>query len=109
MTNNKKKTIGVVNKSPKWSEKFNEMTNFNDVNVAQSLPPRPRVTRLIPSAPAGAAAAASFNFNAYEYYWRTNSAPSKAPMAAIDTVRRFPVNTALRGSSRSTTWRERKS
>ncbi|WVZ04222.1 hypothetical protein V8G54_025028 [Vigna mungo] len=69
MTNNKKKTIGVVNRSPKWSEKFDEMTNFNDVNVAQSLPPRPRV----------AAAAASFNFNAYEYYWRTKDMNKMVP------------------------------
>ncbi|XP_027346251.1 protein FAF-like, chloroplastic [Abrus precatorius] len=83
------KPNGLVNRNPKWSEKFNEMTNFEDVNVmevkpsqvAQSLPPRPRVARLIPSAPAvasvaAAAAAASFNFNAYEYYWRTKP-PSK--------------------------------
>ncbi|KAK7387038.1 hypothetical protein VNO78_27511 [Psophocarpus tetragonolobus] len=32
---------------PKWSEKFNEMTNFDDANVAQSLPRRPRVARSI--------------------------------------------------------------
>ncbi|XP_061344565.1 protein FAF-like, chloroplastic isoform X2 [Gastrolobium bilobum] len=63
------KPIGLVNRNPKLSEKFNEMNNFEDVNVveqtqmAQSLPPRPRVARLIPSA--------SFNLNAYEYYWRT--------------------------------------
>ncbi|BAT90341.1 hypothetical protein LR48_Vigan08g131000 [Vigna angularis] len=86
MTNNKKKTIGVLNRSPKWSEKFNEMTNFNDVNVAQSLPPRPRVARLIPSAPAVAAAAASFNFNAYEYYWRSNSAPSKGTSVKLNSL-----------------------
>ncbi|KAG4387085.1 hypothetical protein GLYMA_11G177001v4 [Glycine max] len=73
--NNKNKSIGIVNRNPKWSDKFNEMTNFDDVNVAaqSSLPPRPRVARLIPSAPA----AASFNFNAYEYYWRTKSASPK--------------------------------
>nr|KYP39065.1 hypothetical protein KK1_039650 [Cajanus cajan] len=40
---NKNKPIGLVNRNPKWSEKFNEMSNFEDVNVAQSLPPRPRV------------------------------------------------------------------
>ncbi|XP_061372388.1 protein FAF-like, chloroplastic [Gastrolobium bilobum] len=63
------KPIGLVNRNPKWSEKFNEVNNFEDVNVVeqtqmvQSLPPRPRVARLIPSA--------SFNLNAYEYYWRT--------------------------------------
>ncbi|XP_027910909.1 protein FAF-like, chloroplastic [Vigna unguiculata] len=80
MTNNKKKAIGVVNRNPKWSEKF------NDVNVSQSLPPRPRVARLIPSAPAVAAAAASFNLNAYEYYWRTNSAPSKGSSVKLDPL-----------------------
>ena len=55
--NNKNKSIGIVNRNPKWSDKFNEMTNFDDVNVAaqSSLPPRPRVARLIPSAPAALA------------------------------------------------------
>ncbi|XP_020203424.1 protein FAF-like, chloroplastic [Cajanus cajan] len=72
---NKNKPIGLVNRNPKWSEKFNEMSNFEDVNVAQSLPPRPRVARLIPSAPA--MVKGSFNFNAYEYCWRTKSATSK--------------------------------
>ncbi|BAT90342.1 hypothetical protein LR48_Vigan08g131100 [Vigna angularis] len=86
MMNNKNKTIGAVNKNPKWSEKFSEMTNFNDVNVTQSLPPMPRVARLIPSAPAVAAAAASFNFNAYEYYWRTNSAPSKSTSVKLNPL-----------------------
>ncbi|KAJ1400016.1 Protein FAF-like, chloroplastic [Sesbania bispinosa] len=39
------KPIGLVNKSPKWSEKFNEVANF------------------VPSTPG--------SFNACEYYWRT--------------------------------------
>ncbi|QCD87980.1 protein FAF-like, chloroplastic [Vigna unguiculata] len=88
MMNNKNKPIGAVNRNPKWSEKFSEMTNFNDVNAAQSLPPRPRVARLIPSAPAvaAAAAAASLNLNAYEYYWRTNSAPSKGTSVKLDPL-----------------------
>ncbi|KAK7404877.1 hypothetical protein VNO78_05906 [Psophocarpus tetragonolobus] len=83
---NKNKPIGLVNRNPKWSEKFNEMTNFDDANLAQSLPPRPRVARLIPSAPAVAAAAASFNFNAYEYYWRTKSATSKGTSVNFNPV-----------------------
>nr|KYP39066.1 hypothetical protein KK1_039651 [Cajanus cajan] len=40
---NKNKTIELVNRNPKWSEKFNEMSNFEDVNMEQSLPSRPRV------------------------------------------------------------------
>ncbi|ESW04495.1 hypothetical protein PHAVU_011G099500 [Phaseolus vulgaris] len=86
MMNKKNKPIGVVNRNPKWAEKFNEMTKFDDVNGAQSLPPRPRVARLIPSAPAVAAAAASFNFNAYEYYWRTNSASSKGTSVKLNPL-----------------------
>ncbi|XP_027342908.1 protein FAF-like, chloroplastic [Abrus precatorius] len=62
------KPIGLVNTSwsQRWSEKFNDVTNFKDVNVVQHspLPPRPRA-RLIHSSPA------SGSFNAYEYYWRT--------------------------------------
>jgi len=88
MMNKKNKAIGVVNRNPKWKDKFNEMTNFDDVNMAQSLPPRPRVARLIPSPPAvaAAAAAASFNFNAYEYYWRTNSASSKGTSVKLNPL-----------------------
>jgi len=88
MMNKKNKAIGIVNRNPKWTEKFNEMTNFDDVNVAQSLPPRPKVARFIPSPPAVAAtaAAASFNFNAYEYYWRTNSASSKGTSVKLNSL-----------------------
>ncbi|OMO77007.1 hypothetical protein COLO4_25412 [Corchorus olitorius] len=48
--------------------------------LAQSLPMRPRVARLIPSSPstAAAAAGAASSFNAYEYYWRPNQPMSKA-------------------------------
>ncbi|KAK7263473.1 hypothetical protein RJT34_31064 [Clitoria ternatea] len=79
------KPIGLVDKNSKWSEKFNEVTNFEDVNmvevktiqVAQSL--APRVPRLIPSAPT----ATSFNFNAYEYYWRTNTKPTSKATTSV--------------------------
>ncbi|KAF1897340.1 hypothetical protein Lal_00035043 [Lupinus albus] len=59
------KPIGLVNRNPEWSSKLNEM-NVNVVEVeespvSKSLPPRPRVARLIPST----------NFNAYEYFWKT--------------------------------------
>ncbi|KAE9593102.1 putative The fantastic four family protein [Lupinus albus] len=72
------KAIGLVNRNPKWSEKLNEL----DVNmvkevetnqVAKSLPPRPRVTRLIPST----------NFNAYEYYWKTKPTTTQDGVTTI--------------------------
>lgn len=65
------KPIGVVNRNPNWSDKMNEVVKFEEVkevekttSVAKSLPPRPRVGRLVQSAT---------SFNAYEYYWKTNS------------------------------------
>ena len=89
------KPIGLVNRNPNWPEKFNNKgVNLEDVSVvemepsdaavAQSLPPRPRVARLIPSAAAQAlasAAASSFNFNAYEYYWRTKPTAKPAQVS----------------------------
>ncbi|KAK7257580.1 hypothetical protein RIF29_31645 [Crotalaria pallida] len=66
------KSIGLVNRKPEWSEKLNEVdVNVVEVEtgpVAKSLPPRPRVARLIPST----------NFNAYEYYWKTKPAAAAA-------------------------------
>lgn len=49
------KAIGLFNTSPKWSEKFNKVINFEDVKVVQhgSLP------RSLPL------------INDYQYYWRT--------------------------------------
>ncbi|KAI4334173.1 hypothetical protein L6164_018894 [Bauhinia variegata] len=76
------KPVGLVNKNPKWSEKSNEVVEFQDVKVAEptpvakSLPPRPRVGRFIPSAPATASAA---SLNAYEYYWKTKPTPAAKP------------------------------
>ncbi|KAK7263474.1 hypothetical protein RJT34_31065 [Clitoria ternatea] len=88
------KPIGLVNRNPKCSGKFNEVANFEDVNVlemepsqvAKSLPPRPTVARLIPSAPtiACATAATSFNLNAYEYYWRTNTKPTSKATTSVN-------------------------
>jgi len=51
------KAIGLVNKSPKWSEKFDKVANFEDVKVVQhgSLP------RSLPL------------INDYQYYWRTKA------------------------------------
>ena len=81
------KPIGVVNRNPKWSKKFNnevDNKNFEDKDVqvveasqmVKSLPPKPRVARLIPSAPN--AATGSFNLNAYEHYWRTTKPTTTA-------------------------------
>ncbi|KAK7324829.1 hypothetical protein VNO77_28700 [Canavalia gladiata] len=72
------KPIGLVNtdrnRSPKWSDNFNDVTNFKDVNVVQHspLPPRPRA-RLISTSPASGA------FNAYEYYWRPKPTSKPGP------------------------------
>ncbi|OIV99258.1 hypothetical protein TanjilG_06563 [Lupinus angustifolius] len=63
------KPIGLVNKNPEWSEKFNEVEKSE---VAKSLPPKPRVARLIPST----------NFNAYEYYWKTKPSPTSAQVVS---------------------------
>ncbi|CAI8616192.1 unnamed protein product [Vicia faba] len=74
------KTIGLLNRNPKWSKKFNNEVDNKDVQVVEasqmvkSLPPRPRVARLIPSPPN--AATASFNFNSYQHYWRTTNPTS---------------------------------
>jgi DnaJ family protein C protein 8 len=79
------KQIGLVNRNPMWSKKFNnevDNKNFEDKDVQmveasqmiKSLPPRPRVARLIPSTPN--AANGSFNINSYEHYWRTTKPTS---------------------------------
>ncbi|TKY48694.1 FAF protein [Spatholobus suberectus] len=74
MIKNKSIGLGDANRNPKWSEKFNNVVNFKDVDVVQvqlsSLPPWPRA-RLIPSA--------SGVFNACEYCWRTKPAAKAAP------------------------------
>ncbi|KAI9107618.1 hypothetical protein K1719_021281 [Acacia pycnantha] len=73
---NMNKPIGFANRNPRWSEKLNEVVNSEDVKsttaAKSSLPPRPRVARLVPSAPAGANSAVSY-FNTYEYFWRAKS------------------------------------
>ncbi|EOY33280.1 Chaperone DnaJ-domain superfamily protein [Theobroma cacao] len=80
------KPIWLANRNPTWPKNFDEIVKFGEEReekvveptappLAQSLPPRPRVGRLIPSPPSTAAAA---SFNAYEYYWRPNQPMSKA-------------------------------
>ncbi|OIW05893.1 hypothetical protein TanjilG_23679 [Lupinus angustifolius] len=90
------KAIGLVNRNPKWSEKLNEL----DVNVVKevetnpvtkSLPPRPRVTRLVPST----------NFNAYEYYWKTK--PTTAQGVVTTTLSNsLPQHQKLNNKSSTT-------
>ncbi|CAL5211660.1 unnamed protein product [Lathyrus oleraceus] len=79
-SNKVNKTIGLLNRNPKWSKKFNNEVDNKDVQVVEasqmvkSLPPRPRVARLIPSPPN--AATGSFNLNSYQHYWRTTKPTS---------------------------------
>ncbi|CAJ1956231.1 unnamed protein product [Sphenostylis stenocarpa] len=65
---NKPGGVGNFDRSSKWSEKFNNVVNFKNIDVTQHspLPPRPRV-RLIPSS--------SGAFNAFEYYRKTKPTP----------------------------------
>ncbi|XP_021911467.1 protein FAF-like, chloroplastic [Carica papaya] len=81
MVNNK--PMGLVNnRNQTWPKKINEIVKFEEdividkldptaTPLAQSLPPRPRVGRLIPSprSPVTVTTAAS-SLNAYEYYWK---------------------------------------
>jgi len=69
---NKPNGVSDSNRSSKWSEKFNDVVNFKDVDVAQHspLPPRPR-SRIVPSS--------SGAFSAYEYYWKTKPKPKTIP------------------------------
>ncbi|XVE79162.1 hypothetical protein DITRI_Ditri14bG0035800 [Diplodiscus trichospermus] len=90
-----KKPIWLANRNTTWPNNFDEMVKFGEEReekvepttpqqLAQSLPPRPRVGRLIPSAPSTAAAAgAAASFNAYEYYWRRPSQPMSKAAALL--------------------------
>ncbi|XWS52786.1 hypothetical protein CRYUN_Cryun11dG0102200 [Craigia yunnanensis] len=86
------KPLWLANRNLTWPKNFDEIVKFGEERekvepttpppLAQSLPPRPRMARLIPSSPSTATAAASFN--AYEYYWRRPNQPmSKAAAAAV--------------------------
>ncbi|PSR95450.1 Protein FAF-like [Actinidia chinensis var. chinensis] len=65
-----KQLMGVGNRNPTWTNKFNkglvEVEEEGPTLLPQSLPRPPRVARLLPSSPAAA------SFNTYEYFWRTN-------------------------------------
>ncbi|XP_061353646.1 protein FAF-like, chloroplastic [Gastrolobium bilobum] len=94
------KQIELVNRSPKWSEKLNEVANFEDVNVeqhspvAQSLPLRTRA-RLIPSTPTVAA------FNAYEYYWQTKPTANAASIPNTFTHQHYNYSSLKNNHSHS--------
>lgn len=72
-----KKIMGLENQNPKWSPTFNHAaanveTKHEDekkITLPQSLPPRPRTTRSMPTIPPPAT-----SFNAYEYFWRPKPA-----------------------------------
>ncbi|XP_019448883.1 PREDICTED: protein FAF-like, chloroplastic isoform X2 [Lupinus angustifolius] len=87
------KPIGLVNRNQEWSSKFNEVdVNVMEVEkspVAKSLPPRPRVARLIPST----------NFNAYEYYWKTKPTTTTAQGDTTKLLNSLPYNEKLNNNS----------
>ncbi|XP_059659671.1 protein FAF-like, chloroplastic [Cornus florida] len=86
-----KKLMGIENRNSTWStSKFNKGVDLVDMDVEedeeevanplpQSLPPPTRVAR-IPTSPASAA---TTSFNAYEYFWRTNSAGVATMMSPL--------------------------
>ncbi|KAK1352686.1 hypothetical protein POM88_053117 [Heracleum sosnowskyi] len=80
-----KKLMAIENQNSKWSDNFNYKTPAKLVEDAmtkettllpQSLPPRPRATRLMPSTQAATATAtaAAASYNCYEYFWRAKPA-----------------------------------
>ncbi|XVF05072.1 hypothetical protein REPUB_Repub05bG0139800 [Reevesia pubescens] len=90
-----KKPIWLANRNPTWPKNFDEIVKFGEERedekvepttpapLAQSLPPPPRVARLIPSPPSTAAAA---SFNAYEYYWRRPNQPMSKATAVLNPI-----------------------
>ncbi|XP_039052449.1 protein FAF-like, chloroplastic isoform X2 [Hibiscus syriacus] len=72
------KPIWLANRNPTWPKTFDEIVKLGEEKVEpttlpppslQSLPPGPRVVRLIPSPPPPPSTIAAASFNAYEYYW----------------------------------------
>ncbi|GMH12693.1 hypothetical protein Nepgr_014534 [Nepenthes gracilis] len=72
MMNNVQKLIALT-KTTTWPHKFNKVITSpeeaGEEEEVSALPPKPRVTRLIPATPATAA-----TLNAYQYYWRSKPA-----------------------------------
>lgn len=88
------KPIGIAGRKRTWPRKFNEVVKLEEevemgvktTPLTKSLPPRPRVARLIHSNPAVSSTAAAGSLNAYEYYWRatpTANAITQQPPAAL--------------------------
>ncbi|KAJ6299779.1 hypothetical protein OIU76_020713 [Salix suchowensis] len=75
------KSMVFANRNPTWPSKFNDIDKFGEVelitSLAQSLPPRAPVARMIPSPPAATTATttakAAASFNACEYFWKPKS------------------------------------
>ncbi|XP_004506225.1 protein FAF-like, chloroplastic [Cicer arietinum] len=109
--NNKvNKPIGLVNRNPKWSKKLNndeevDNNNFEEENVqvveasqmVKSLPPRPRVARLIPS-PQGVAPN-SFNLNSYQHYWRTTNPTTTTTKGANYPLGHYQENNIINNNN----------
>lgn len=98
------KPIWLGNRNPTWPENFDEIVQFGSEQkeettpsplavLAQSLPPRPPVSRLIPSnsQPSTVAAAAAASLNGYNHYWRrSTNQPPMSKAAAADQVQQSP-------------------
>ncbi|XWS28501.1 hypothetical protein CRYUN_Cryun25bG0075000 [Craigia yunnanensis] len=89
------KPVWLANRNPTWPKIFDEIVKFGEEReekvepttpppLAQSLPPRPRVARLV-SLPSSTAAAAA-SFNSYEYYWRRPNQPMSNAAAALNPL-----------------------
>ncbi|XP_073313439.1 protein FAF-like, chloroplastic [Primulina huaijiensis] len=81
--------MGLGNKNPTWSHKFNKVVDLPDVEeimagkdvsddlpISHSLPPLPRMTRFMspaPLLPPPSPPSAATSFNAYDYFWRSKT------------------------------------
>lgn len=107
-----KKLVSIENQNSKWSDNFNYKTPAKIVEDAmtketsllpQSLPPRPRATRLMPGTQAATATATAASYNCYEYFWRakpaTRSLNNELPQPVTTTLTKQltrPVTTNLK-------------
>ena len=93
------KPIGIANRNQAWSHNINEVVDFEEdmdvkkvmaTQVAMSLPPRHRVSRLIQSPKAVSSTASAAPLNAYEYYWRTK--PSAKDISFKNHSNKFTIS-----------------
>ncbi|XVF19611.1 hypothetical protein REPUB_Repub11eG0125600 [Reevesia pubescens] len=91
------KPIWLASRNPTWPKNFDEIVKLGEEKqekaetttpppLAQSLPLRPRVARLIPSTTPTAAATATASLNAYEYYWRRPNQPISKAAAVLNPL-----------------------